>query len=219
MFIGHFGVGFGAKTLAPRVSLGTLFLAAQFADLLWSALLLTGRESVEIEPGITRVTPLNFVSYPISHSLLMTCVWALVIGGLFWLAKRRTKDAVVLGLCVLSHWALDLLVHRPDLPLHPGESTHLGLGLWNSLPGTLLVEGTIFALGIFLYLRVTEAKNRAGSIGFWALVCFLSLVYLGNLFGPPPPSVAAIAWVGQLQWLFVVWAYWVDQNRIVKQKS
>ena len=98
MFIGHFGVGFGAKSATPRLSLGTLFLAAQFVDLLWPTLLLLGVEHVEIEPGITTVTPLDFVSYPVSHSLLMVCVWGGVFGLLYWLVRRQTKGAVVLGL-------------------------------------------------------------------------------------------------------------------------
>lgn len=219
MFIGHFAVGFGAKTSAPRLSLGTLFLAAQFVDLLWPALLLLGVENVDIEPGITKLTPLNFVSYPISHSLLTVCGWGLLFGVIYWLVKRSAKGALVLGLCVVSHWALDLIVHRPDLPLYPGASPRLGLGLWNSLGGTLLVEGLFFVAGVTLYLRVTEAKNRAGALGFWALAGFLVLVYLANIFGPPPPSATAIAWAGQLQWLFVVWAYWVDGNRILRKKA
>ena len=205
--------------MATGMSLGTLFLAAQFADLLWSSLLLAGLENVAIEPGVTKLTPLNFISYPISHSLLMTCMWALLLGAIHWAARKRTKDALVLGTCVISHWALDLLVHRPDLPLHPGDSTLWGLGLWDSLAGTLLLEGSIFVIGIVIYLRVTVARNRRGSLGFWTLAGTLALIYLGNIFGPPPPSVDAIAWVGQLQWLFVVWAYWVDQNRVVRQRT
>jgi FtsH-binding integral membrane protein len=122
----------------------------------------------------------------------------------------------VLGLCVISHWFLDLIVHRPDLPLYPGDSAKVGFGLWNSLPWTLVVEGLIFATGMTLYLRLTKSKNRAGSVGVWALVGFLVLIYVGNLFGPPPPSTTAIAWVGQSQWLLVAWAYWVDRNRVVR---
>ncbi|MFC1889642.1 hypothetical protein ACFL4G_07795 [Thermodesulfobacteriota bacterium] len=215
MFIGHFGVGFGAKALGPRVSLGTLFLAAQFVDLLWPTLLLLGLENVEIAPGITKLTPFDFTSYPISHSLLMVCVWGLLFGVIYWLVKKNVKGALVLGLCVISHWVLDLIVHRPDLPLYPGGSPQLGLGLWNSLAGTLLLEGSLFVAGVMLYIRVTKAKSRVGIFGFWALAGFLVLAYLGNMMAPPPPDTNAIAWASQLQWLFVAWAYWVDRNRIV----
>ncbi|MEZ4745126.1 MAG: hypothetical protein R3C41_03550 [Calditrichia bacterium] len=216
MFIGHFGVGFGAKSADRKISLGTLFLAAQFLDLLWPTFLLMGIETVRIDPGNTKMTPLDFNSYPFTHSLLMVCIWGLLFGGVFWLFKKNLRGAVVLGFCVISHWLLDLFVHRPDLPLYPGNSPMLGFGLWNSVIGSTLLEGLIFGLGVWLYLRSTAAKNRAGLWGFWGLVGFLVLIHLGNIFGPPPPSVSAIAWAGQLQWLFVIWAYWVDRNRVSK---
>ncbi len=214
MFIGHFGVAFGAKPASPRVSLGTVFMAVQFVDLLWPTFLVLGLERVAIDPGNTVVTPLNFISYPLSHSLLMVLVWGLLFGAVHWLRRRDMRSAVVLGLCVLSHWVLDLLTHRPDLPLYPGSSTFVGLGLWNSLAGTLVVECALFAGGIFLYLRATKASNRVGSIGLWTLIGFLVISYATNLFGPPPPSVEAIKWAGHLQWLMVAWAYWVDRNRV-----
>lgn len=82
MLIGHFGVGFGAKSAAPKVSLGTLFIAAQFIDLLWPTLLLLGVETVRIVPGATVVTPLLFEHYPISHSLIAVFGWAGLVGGI-----------------------------------------------------------------------------------------------------------------------------------------
>lgn len=219
MFIGHFAVGFGAKAAAPRVSLGSLFLAAQFVDLLWPTLLLLGLERVQIVPGITTVTPLDFEHYPITHSLLMAVVWGGLFAWVYWLARKYKAGAAVLGLCVASHWLLDLLVHRPDLPLIPGGATRLGIGLWNSLAATLIVEGLLFVAGLWLYLRSTSAKNRTGRWALWGLVAFLAVIYIANLFGPPPPDVQAIAWAGHLQWLFVIWAYWVDRNRLVPRSS
>jgi len=216
MFIGHFGTAFGAKALAPRVSLGTLFIAAQFIDLLWPVLLLLGLEQVSIVPGITRVTPLDFTSYPISHSLLMVCLWGAVVGGAYWLVRRNRTAAVTLGLLVISHWVLDFFTHRPDLPLTPVGETRVGLGLWGSPVGTVLLEGGIFALGVFFYLRASRARDRIGTWAFWGLVAFLLLVYAANLAGDPPPSVTAIAWAGQLQWLFVLWGYWVDRHRVAR---
>ena len=214
MFIGHFAVGMGAKAAAPRVSLGSLFLAAQFVDLLWPTLLLFGVERVKIVPGITTVTPLDFEHYPITHSLLMAAVWGLLLTLVYWLFQKNKRGAIVLGLCVVSHWFLDLLVHRPDLPLIPGGATRLGIGLWNSLPATLIAEGLLFVIGIWLYLRTTTAKNKVGRFAFWGLVVSLAAIYIANLFGPPPPDVQSIAWAGHLQWLFVIWAYWVDRNRV-----
>lgn len=214
MFLGHFGVGFAAKKIAPQVSLGTLFLSAQFVDLLWPTLLLFGVEHVKIEPGITKITPLNFIDYPISHSLLMVCLWGGLFSAVYWITRKNQRSALVVGALVVSHWALDLIVHRPDLPLFPGDSPLLGLGLWNSIPATLIAEGTLFFGGALLYLRSTKAINRSGAIGLWCLVGFLVLVYIGNLTGPLPPDTTAIAWVGQLQWILIPWAYWIDKNRI-----
>ncbi|MCB9265957.1 MAG: hypothetical protein H6558_13095 [Lewinellaceae bacterium] len=216
MFIGHFAVGFGAKAAAPRTSLGSLFLAAQFLDLLWPTLLLLGIERVKIEPGITTVTPLDFEHYPITHSLLMAVVWGGLFALVYWLARKYKAGAVVMGLCVVSHWVLDLLVHRPDLPLIPGGATRLGIGLWNSLAATVILEGLIFIAGVWIYLRTTAAKDRVGRWALWGLIAFLVVIYITNLFGPPPPSVKAIAWAGQLQWLFVIWAYWIDRHRLAK---
>lgn len=218
MFIGHFGVGLGAKRAAPRTSLGTLFLAAQFLDLLWPSLLLLGVEQVRIAPGITRVTPLDFVSYPFSHSLALVLAWAVVVGGLYWVVRRYLAGALVVAAAVVSHWVLDLLVHRPDLPLVPG-GPKVGLGLWNSLPATLAVECAIFLAGLAIYLRCTRARDRIGKYGVAALVLLLVVIYVGNLAGPPPPSVEAIAWLGQAQWLIVVLGFWVDRHRIARVAS
>lgn len=214
MFIGHFALGFGAKKAAPEVSLGTLFLACQFADLLWPVLVLAGIETVEVQPGNTVVTPLNFVHYPYSHSLVALAAWS-VLGALAYLVFRgsRIKAALVIGALVLSHWVLDVLTHRPDMPITLMGSGRLGLGLWNSLPASVAVELLLFTVGVGLYARATEAIDRIGSIGLWALVAFLLVVNLANLLGPPPPSAQAVAWAAQAMWLLVLWGYWIDRHR------
>lgn len=217
MFLGHFGIGFGARAAAPRASLGTLFLAAQFVDLLWAALLLAGIERVGIEPGATAVSPLVAEHYPFSHSLLAVVGWAILMALTYFFLRRDGRGAWVVGLAVASHWLLDALVHRPDLPLYPGSAVLAGLTLWDSLPATLAVELALFAVGAGIYLRATRARDRAGQWGLWALLAFLLAIYAGNLFGPPPPSAMAIAWVGQLQWLLVLWGYWLDAHRCNKQ--
>ncbi len=215
MFIGHFGVGFGAKRAAPRTSLGTLFLSAQFIDLLWPTLLIAGAERVEIRPGITRVTPLDFVSYPISHSLALVLCWGLLVGGVYWFVTRYRAGAAVTAAAVISHWFLDALVHRPDLPLAPVSAAKAGLGLWNSLAATLAAEALVFGAGVFIYLRSTVASDRVGQYGTAALVLLLVLIYAANIAGPPPPNVTAIAWGGQAQWLLVLFGYWIDRHRRV----
>ncbi len=213
MFLAHFGVGLAAKPAAARTSLGTLLFAAQFLDLLWPTLLLLGIESVEIRPGITQVTPLEFVSYPISHSLVLVLVWALLFAIVYGLFRKYPLGALVAAGCVASHWLLDSIVHRPDLPIAPGSGVKVGLGLWTSLPGTLALELALFGLGLALYARRTRAKDRIGCFGLWGLALFLLVLYGAAVFGPPPPSTGAIAWTGEAQWLIVLFGGWVDRHR------
>lgn len=214
MFIGHFAVGFGAKRFAPEVSLGTLFMACQLADLAWPVLVLAGIETFEIRPGITAVTPLEFTSYPYSHSLVALALWAAAF-ALIHKALRHTRWTIVavLATVVLSHWVLDVASHRPDMPITVHGAQRLGLGLWSSVAGTLIAESAIFAAGVILYARATQARDRAGRIGFIVLVVLLALLYLGNLFGPPPPSTQAVAWSAMAMWLFVAAGYWLDRHR------
>jgi hypothetical protein len=214
MFIGHFGLAFGVKKTAPAVSLGALFAACQFADLLWPTLLLLGYERVAIQPGVTRFTPLDFVSYPYSHSLVALGVWGVAFGAIYTVLRRpRASTFPILALLVVSHWLLDYLTHRPDMPITIRGADRVGLGLWNSIPGTLAVEVAIFAAGLAMYVRATAPRDRIGSLGLWSLVGFLLVVYLAAAFGPPPPTPAALAWSAQSLWLLVVWGYWVDNHR------
>jgi hypothetical protein len=215
MFLGHFGLGFGTKKAVPELSLGTLFLACQLADLLWPTLLLLGLERVEIDANATKMTPLDFVSYPYSHSLLMLCVWGVAFGAIYaGIRRSRWRAAFALALLVVSHWVLDVVTHRPDMPLTVNGTARFGLGLWSSLPGTLAAESILFFGGVVVYARSTVARDRVGSIGLWSLVVFMVMVYLASLFGPPPPSTSALAWSAQAIWLLVAWGYWVDSHRL-----
>jgi len=216
MFIGHFAVSFGAKKATPSVSLGTLVLAAQFVDLLWPLFLLLGLENARIDPGNTAVTPLDFYNYPFTHSLAGALGWSCGLGLVYFALKRNVRNTVIVGLAVSSHWVLDFLTHRPDLPLWFSGGPYVGLGLWNSMIGTVVVEVGLYIVGIALYLRSTTAKDKIGSIGFWSLAGFLGLIYIGNLVGPPPPDISAIALAGNAMWLFVAWAYWVDKHRMAR---
>jgi membrane-bound metal-dependent hydrolase YbcI (DUF457 family) len=214
MFIGHFAMALGAKKYAPQVSLGILFLACQLADLIWPNLVLLGIEKLEIVPGVTVMTPLDFVHYPWSHSLLALLFWGVLFAGLY-MALRHTgiRAALVIGLLVLSHWLLDVLTHRPDMPVTLSDSSRIGFGLWNHPVLAVSVELLLFAAGVWLYTGSTRALNRKGSIGFWLLVVFLLFVYAANLLGPPPPSSAAVAWSAEALWLLVAWGFWVDRHR------
>jgi len=219
MLIGHVAVALGAKKAAPRTSLGTLLLAAQWSDLLWPIFLALGLERVRIVPGITAVSPLDFTRYPFTHSLLAEFGWAMILAGLYLVFRKNGRGALVIWACVMSHWLLDVIVHRPDLPLYPGSSQMAGLGLWNSLTGTLLVEGGLFVIGVFIYSRTTRPLGRIGEYAYKTFVAVLVLIYLASLIGPPPPSTTAVAWAGIFSWFFVAWAYWIDQHRTTEKPS
>jgi len=212
MLIGHVAVALGAKKAAPKASLGTLLLAAQWPDLLWPLFLMLGWERVRIVPDITAVSPLDFTRYPLTHSLFADFGWALLLGGLYLVFKKDRRGALLIWVCVMSHWVLDFLSHRPDLPLYPGSEL-VGMGLWNSVAGTLLIEGGLFVAGVMIYSRATRARDKIGEYSLKTFVGLLVLIYLASLMGPPPPSVAAIEWAGVSGWFFVAWAYWIDQHR------
>jgi hypothetical protein len=216
VFIGHFAVAFAAKRTVPSVSLGTLFVACELVDLVWPLFVLAGIETVRISPGNTAFTPLEFIHYPWTHSLAMGVLWGAALGISYYLIKRSKPGAIVVGAVVLSHWLLDALVHRPDLPLVPGGEARIGLGLWNSVPATLALEGAMFVAALALYLRGTRARDRIGAGGFWALIAFLLAAYCGAAFGPPPPNVETVAWAGIAGGIVTaLWGYWVDRHREV----
>ncbi len=212
MFIGHFAVGLAAKRVARQPSLGTYFLAVEWTDLIWPIFLALGVESVAITPGATAVAPLEFLRYPLSHSLLADLGWAAIIAGVYLIQRKDRRGAVVLADCVLSHWVLDVIAHTPDMPLYPG-GPRVGLGLWNSVPGTIVVEGALFAAGVWVYVRTTRPRDTVGSSAFWSLIGLLVVSYLLNLFGPPPPSIGALEGAAFLVWVFVPWGWWIDRHR------
>ena len=214
MFIGHFAVAFASKKVAPKVSLGTLVVAAAFLDVVWPVLVLLGVERFRIVPGFTAINPFDFVYYPWSHSLLMTAVWALLFALVYFAVRGDRAGAVWLGIVVASHWVLDFVSHRPDLPLYPGGEARLGLGLWQSVPATFAVEGLMFAAGIALYMQSTKAKDRIGTVAWWAFIALLVVLYIPGPWSPPPPSENVVAIVGIIALaIFAPWAYWIDRHR------
>ena len=214
MGIGHMGVALAAKRAAPGASLGALFLAAELLDLLWPFFLLAGLEHVRITPGWMLLSPLDFYDYPISHSLATVLGWSLALGIVYYTVRRDLRAAWIIGLAVSSHWVLDAVVHRPDLPLAPGSGVYVGFGLWNSRAATTVVEGAIFVAGAALYLRSTAARDGAGRYGLWTLLALCLILGAGTWIGqPPPPSVHALAVTALGLWLFVPWTSWVDRHR------
>jgi hypothetical protein len=203
MFLGHFAAGLAASGREPRLRLGTSILAAQWPDTLWPVLLLAGVEHVSIVPGDTAFTPLRFDHYPWSHSLVAVAAWAVLFGAALFVRTRHRVAAVLAGLLVVSHWVLDVASHRADVPLG-FEGPMLGLGLWNSVPATVIVESLMFAGAVLYY-----ARRHATTRGFWALVAVLVLIDAANILGPPPPSVTAIA-VSMIVLMPVLWV-WGDR--------
>ena len=213
MFIGHYALGLAAKRLAPRTTLGTLFVAPTLADLLWPIFLLLGWEHAHVVPGPNPFLTLWLDDYPISHSLLTLIVWGALFG---WLYKRRGGDkraALVIAVLVVSHWVLDFITHRPDEPLYPG-GPEVGLGLWNYPVATVIVESTMLLAGIVLYLRNTRPRDAIGRWGFWGLIVVLAGSYYSTLFTPTPTDMRALAVFGIIfAWVFVLFAWWVDRHR------
>jgi membrane-bound metal-dependent hydrolase YbcI (DUF457 family) len=216
MFIGHFAVGFASKKFAPRTNLAVLLAAPLLLDILWPFFVLFGWEQVRIEPGNTAFTPFDFVNYPWSHSLLMSLVWASLFAAIyFWLTRYR-MGAMVVWFGVVSHWILDWVSHRPDMPLYPG-GPRVGLGLWNSIPGTLTVELLMFGGGLVLYVMATRARDRVGRYAFIAYVVLLLLAYFSDRLGGPPPSsingdVIVPAMIAEA--VLLPWSWWFDRHRV-----
>jgi len=216
MFLGHFAVGFASKKFAPRTNVAVLIASACFLDVLWPVFILLGWEQVRIQPGDTRYTPLDFVSYPWSHSLLMSMVWATAFAVVYYLIARYRAGAIAVWIGVVSHWVLDWISHRPDMPLYPGGPL-VGLGLWNSVGWTMTVELFLFFMGLWLYVQATRARDRIGHYGFAAYAGLLLLFDIANRYSDPPPSVAAVAWSGIVAVIVLIaWAWWFDSHRTLR---
>jgi hypothetical protein len=217
VFVGHFAVGFAGKRFEPRVSLFNLMTAALLADILWCGFLIAGVEHAAIRPGITRVNPLDLYDFPLSHSLLTDAIWAALFAGIYCLRSHSARAARVIVAAVLSHWVLDFVSHRPDMPLVPGVHKYFGLGLWNSVPATVVVEGGMWLAAIILYVRGSDARGPAGVYGFWIPLGLLTLLWLVSLNGAPPPSLRVLKTVNAvLISLSLAWTYWLDRTRLAR---
>lgn len=212
MVVGHVALALAAKKKAPDLNLAWTVAAVTALDLIWPILILLGIERVTIAPGATAFTPLTFDSYPWSHSLETAFVWGFLLTLLAQRFGIPKRTAILLWPLVMSHWVLDLVTHAPDLPLWLEPGPKLGLGLWNSIPGTIIVEGAMWIAGIVLYLRVRPLRGLGNNVAFWSFVLFLTLVWISGPFTPPPPSVTALGWFGLCGWLLVPWAYWADRR-------
>jgi membrane-bound metal-dependent hydrolase YbcI (DUF457 family) len=213
MFIGHFGIGFGLKRMAPRASLGLLIMATVWADILWTIFLLIGWEHARISVGDTRWTPLELYDYPVSHSLLFMALWATALAVVYRAYRPDLMGTMAVWIGIVSHWVLDWVTHRADMPLYPSGPKH-GLGLWNSMLGTLIVELGLFVTGVGLYAWCTRARDRVGRLAFWAYVALLLLLYVGDRFSSPPEDIREVAISGLVATLILIaWPWWFDRHR------
>lgn len=216
MFVGHYGPSFAVKALRPGIPLWLLFLAVQLVDVAWAVLVLIGVEKVRIVPGITASNPLDLYYMPYTHSLVAAILWSVAAGVLVRpLPGMRTRSAAVwIGAAVFSHWVLDLLVHRPDLPLYD-DTMKVGLGLWNYPAVALSLEAVLLFGGMILYLRATRPSNAIGRFGPTVFGVVMLAIQVYVFFGPPPASpaaAAAMALVAYVAFAFV--AQWLARQRI-----
>ena len=218
MFAGHYGVSFACKAVERRLPLWLLFLAVQFVDILWSILILLGIEKVRIVPGITATNPFDLYYMPYTHSLVAAVVWSALVflGYRLFISQRsasRDRPALFLALAIFSHWILDLLVHRPDLPLY--DNTHkLGLGLWNYPMPTFALEAAILFGGMWLYMRSTKGGSSVGKYGMPFFGIVLLVVHWILFFGAPSggsnatPVLLLVLYLG-----FAAVAAWLERKR------
>ena len=213
MLVGHLAVGLLGKRIAPKISLGTWTVAAFLADLIAFPLLVAGVEHFDSVPGadLNRTIGRDIVY---SHSLLMVIVWGVLFAVVYFLRRRYPRGALLLFLVVVSHWVLDVVSHRPDMRLAPGMDQVFGFGLWNSLPATLLVEGSLWLLAIVIYARTTRPNGRAGVYAFWAGVAVTTMVWYANIHGGMDPNPVKAGTGGLLAFgLIVAWSYWLNRLR------
>lgn len=220
MFVGHYGVGFALKRAGSALSLGLLFFAVQFADILWPIFVLLGIEKFSVEPGRTAANPLVFLYYPFSHSLLALAIWAALAFAIFMLVPfkiwgSKLRAGLVIAIGILSHYVLDLFVHVPDLPLAGPHSTKIGLGLWNYPLASVLLELVFLWGGLWIYLRSTWGKGFWGKHGATILAVLLTILQFGNMIGTPPNNPKLIAAIGlAINVIIIALAFWVDRKRV-----
>jgi hypothetical protein len=214
MFVGHTALALAAKRRAPEISLGWLLAATIMLDLVSPVLLFFGFERVTIGstgPSFVRMT---FLEYPWSHSLAVALGYGAIVFGLARWRRVSTASALLLGALVVSHWVLDFISHVPDMPLWPGDSPKVGLGLWTSIPLTFAVEGTLFVAGVWLYFTATKAKDKIGIFALWGFLFVQTLMWATSPWGAAPPSLTALAaMIFVVELIFLAWAGWADRHR------
>lgn len=215
MLIGHYAPALLLKRARPDVPLWALFVAVETLDFLWSGFVLAGLEHVRIVPGMNASNALDLYDMPLSHSLVAAVAWGLVgaaVGALAWRGRPGVWGvAGAFALAVVSHFALDLVVHVRDLPLAGAGSAKLGFGLWNSRPTAIAVEAGLFA-GSALFLWRSEALAASARRRFARLGAAMTVGCVVSYFVPTPPSAAAMAVSGLALYVGLVWVAWSTER-------
>ena len=216
MYVGHYAASLALKRIEKRASLGVLFLAVQFVDIVFFPLVLLGVERLNVIENFTQSTHFELEYMPYTHSLVAFLIWSGLAYALFrWVVIKNHSVAVVVALAVMSHWVLDVIVHTPDMPLWNDASLKLGLGLWNNAVATYLLEAVLLLAGLWLYLRATRAETKIGKYGMGAFVVLLLIVNIVNIFGPLQGDSKLLLAVSALAsyLLFAAVAFWLDAKR------
>jgi hypothetical protein len=215
MFIGHYGPSFAIKAIRPAIPLWLFFIAVQLVDIAWAILVFLGIEKVRIVPGITASNPLDLYYMPYTHSLVAAGLWAMAAIVLCKPLRgvRNWSAAAWMGAAVFSHWVLDWLVHRPDLPLYD-DTMKVGLGIWNYPAIALALEALLLFGGMIMYLRRTQAINAIGRLGPPVFGILMLAIQAYIFFGPPPASPGAAAITALVSYVvFAAVAHWLDRQR------
>jgi hypothetical protein len=216
MFVGHFGPSLAIRSARPEIPLWVLVVAAQLIDIAWTLLVLAGIEKARIVPGITAANPLDLYYFPYTHSLVAALLWSLAAAVVCRFAFRWPgwTSGLWVGAAVFSHWVLDFLTHRPDLPLY-GDAAKVGLGLWNNVGLSLALEAAVLVGGLWMYLSRTRALTTVGRYGPIAWVALMLAIQVTSIYSPPPPSTTVLAVSGLVGYvLFAAIAAWLDRQRV-----
>ena len=223
MLTGHFGVSYALKAKEKQASLGLLFLAVGFADLIWSLFILFGVERAQLAPTL-QSSRLNLYYMPFDHSLTGILFWSIVIYLLFLVlpvpqGARKSRIALAMALAVFSHFVLDIPVHRADLGLI-GNAYKIGLGLYNYPIPAFLLEAITLLAGLWLYLRSTTGSTFLGKYGMIFLYVFLLLINAFTYWGPNPQNVQEVAvFLPIVYFVSALLADWLDGKRRPKEGS
>lgn len=219
MTIGHYGVALAAKKYAPKTPLAWLLVASQLLDLLCLVFMSLGLEHLKVVQTLQGPFPVDFLDYPLSHSLVMALVWSFLFSTLLmWALKTKPKETMVIFLVCVSHWVLDFLVHRGDLPLAPWQgSAHGGLGWWNFPVASFLLESVLFLAGLVLYERRTGIGRTAS---FWIFLISAFVIHGTTFFTRPQPMDGRAYFAGfVIQGYFIGLGVWMERRAFQKPSA